>query len=284
MPFLDCHCHTERSDCSEDVSLERYAELAPVCGFSFAITDHSAHLFYPPDNKWAFWTDAAEALFEEHYQAGLARCARYVTDVRAVQTGGMLLGVELDVLPDGRMVFDPDLLDGLDLVLGAVHGIRALRQDRPLEEVVDEFKSRTLRLCELRVDALAHPFREWKSAKRAVPPGLMEWTVEAARDAGMALELNCHYQVPECDRPMIRLCAELGVPIAIGTDSHRSHEFGDFSYHRRLLAEEGLGDGEGLAMSVEACRREKGRNLFPSVVHSPETSPNGACLCKRTPL
>ena len=73
-----------------------------------------------------------------------------------------------------------------------------------------------------------------------------------------------HYRVEDCDRAMIRLCAELGVPIAIATDSHRSHEFGDFSYHERLLAEEGLAGGDGLLLTPEACERKKGRNLFPT--------------------
>lgn len=244
MQFFDCHCHTERSDCAEDVSLEMYVEIAQSSDAVFAITDHSAHLFYPPDKKWAFWGDEAEEVFEREHDAGVARCIEYVECLRAVQTGGMLVGVELDVLPDGRMVFAPELLGELDVVIGAVHGIRALSHDLPLAAVIDEYKSRTVRLCELGVQALAHPFREWAQKERAVPRSLIEWLVETAEEAGVALELNCHHEVPEYDLPMIRLCVEAGAPIAIGTDAHRAGEFGDFRYHKKMLRQAGVSEAD----------------------------------------
>lgn len=243
MRFFDCHCHTERSDCSEDVSLQMYVDLANSTDQVFAITDHSAHLFYPPGSPWAFWGDEAEDLFERHHHDGLARCEEYIRWVRDAQTGGMLVGVELDVFPDGRIVFDPDLLGELDMVLGAVHGLRAIAHELPLEDLISEYKTRTLRLCEVGVHALAHPFREWKQKEREVPPSLIEWLVETARDSGTALELNCHYEVPEYDLPMTRLCLDAGVPIAIGTDTHRSREFGEFAYHEDILRRAGVPEG-----------------------------------------
>ena len=244
MEFFDCHCHTERSDCTEDVTLEMYVEIAGREDCVFAITDHSAQVFYPPDNPWGFWGDGAEESFERHYEAGLARCEEYVEWVLGERTGGMLVGIELDVLPDGRMVFDPSLLPELEFVLGAVHGIRGLTHELPLDEVIDEYKFRTLRLCEFGVNALAHPFREWKIKQRDVPPDLIAWLVQTASETGVAIELNSHYTVPEYDVPMVRLCAEVGVPIAIATDTHASHEFGNFAYHEQVLCEAGVTESE----------------------------------------
>jgi len=243
MEFFDCHCHTERSACAEDVSLAMYTHIARRGGPAFAITDHSAHLFYPPGKAWSFWGDDARAVFDRHHAAGLTQCAEYVQWLREAQTGNMLVGVELDVFEDGTFVFDEDLLGELDIILGAVHGIRALSQDAPMAEVKREFKTRTLHLCELGVHALVHPFREFKQKSREVPLSLIEWLVETAADTGTALELNCHYQVPECDVPMLRLCAQAQVPIAIATDTHRAHEFGDFSYHREMLDAAGIEAG-----------------------------------------
>jgi len=240
MEFFDCHCHTERSACAENVSLAMYVELAARGNAPFAITDHSAHLFYPPEAKWAFWGDDADLLFREHYDAGIARCADYVAWLREAQTGQMLVGVELDVFYDGRLVFDPQLLSELDFIIGAVHGIRALNRELPLEDVVDELKTRTLHLAEAGADAIAHPFREWKQKKRDVPIEVVEWLVDTARDGDFALELNCHYKVPEADLAMVALCVERGVPIAIGTDTHRAHEFADFSYHEEILRQAGV--------------------------------------------
>jgi histidinol phosphatase-like PHP family hydrolase len=241
MEFFDCHCHTERSACIDGASLAMYVERARGGAPAFAITDHSAHLFYPPDNRWAFWTDDAERIYEECEEAGRARCREHLRWLRQAQTGCMLVGVELDALPDGRVVYDEDLLPELDIILGAVHSIRSLGREEPLDKVVAEFRTRTGTLLEVGVDVLVHPFREWAQRQREVPGEVMEWLVAAAGEARVALELNCHYPVPQCDVPMVRLCAEQGVKVAIGTDTHRPHEFGDFTYHERILAQAGLG-------------------------------------------
>lgn len=239
--FWDCHCHTERSACAEDVSLEFYRRRAlDDANCVFAITDHSAHLFYPPDNRWGFWTDRAEEIFESCYDEGIERCRDYVRWVRSAQTNGMLLGVELDCFEDGRVVFDPSLLGSLDIIVGAVHGQRKLKQEAPMEEVVTEFQIRVWRLFEAGAQVIAHPFREFAQRKREVPDTLIQWLVDAAADAGAALELNCHYVVREADERMVLRCLARGVPIAIGTDTHRAHEFADFSYHLDVLGEVGL--------------------------------------------
>ncbi len=244
MTFFDCHCHTERSACAEDVSLAMYAEIARTSDRVFAVTDHSAQLFYGPEHPWGFWQDDAEEKFAACYDEGMARCEDYVEWVRSAQTGGMLVGTELDVFYDGTLVFDPELLGELDFVIGAVHGARALKQELPLADVIDEFKTRTLHLCEAGVDALAHPFREWKQKERPVPLDLIDWLVTTAADAETSIELNCHYKVPEWDLPMLQRCVEVGVPIAIGTDTHRKREFGEFSYHEELLAQAGIAEAD----------------------------------------
>lgn len=240
MPFWDCHCHTERSACAEDVSLEFHRQHAlDDANYVFAITDHSAQLFYPPDNRWGFWGDQADEVFAACYDEGIERCRDYVRWVRGSQTNGMLVGVELDCFEDGRVVFDPALLGSLDIILGAVHGQRTLKREAPMDELVAEFQARVLRLFEAGAQVIVHPFREWAQKKRPIPDSLIQWLVDAAGDAGAALELNCHYKVREADERMVLRCLACGVPIAIGTDTHRAHEFADFSYHLDVL--QGLG-------------------------------------------
>ena len=69
---------------------------------------------------------------------------------------------------------------------------------------------------------------------------LLDWTVRLARDAGFALEINSHKQFPDVDLRMARLALELGVTLAIGTDTHRTQEFGEFAYHEEILRGAGL--------------------------------------------
>ena len=243
MGLFDCHCHTERSECADDVTLAKYVDIARTTNQVFVVTDHSAHIFYPPDKPWGLWGEEAETLFYRHYEEGIERAREYAATLLAARTGGMLAGIELDVLHDGAIVFDTDLLADLDFVLGAVHGIRGL-DGKDVERAVENQKTRTLALMETGVDVLAHPFREWAQQECELPGHLVEWIVHAARDAGVALEVNSHYAIPEFDLPMIRLCAENGVRLALGTDAHRMSEFGDFAYHREILQRAGIAESD----------------------------------------
>jgi len=238
--FFDCHTHTEFSSCAEDVSLRGYVEIAETTTQQFAITDHSAQIFYPPDQPWGFWGDQVYELFEASREGGRKRLDGYINTIRDAQCGGMLVGTELDVLPDGRKVFPDDLLKTLDLITGAVHSMPTLRDERPIDEVYDEFRFQVTALAGHGMDVLVHPFRLLLSGDVPVNDELLEWTVQTAAERGFALEINSHKQFPEHDLAMVRRALDLGVTIAIGTDSHRTEEFGDFSYHEQILREAGL--------------------------------------------
>ncbi len=238
--FCDCHTHSEFSACAEDVTLEGYAARAGDGSLHFAITDHSAQIFYPPEHRWGFWSDDAVELFEGCRAQGRRRIIEYVAAVRAVQRGNMLVGTELDVLPDGRMVFPEGVLGSLDVVLGAVHSMPTLRHERPLDEVYAEFRFQVKALAGYGMDVLVHPYRLLLGADVPVGAELIEWTVRCAAERGFALEINSHKRYVETDLAMIRAALEADVPLAIGTDTHRWSEFGDFSYHVEILQRAGL--------------------------------------------
>lgn len=237
--FIDLHVHSEYSSCAEDVSVAWWVELARG-GARFALTDHSAHIFFPPDRKWGLWTDEARALFEANREAGAERIRAYLRHVRSVQCGGMLIGTELDIMPDGRVVCPQELLGTLDVVLGAVHAMPTIRHQRPPEEVEAEFRFQVQTFAQLGVHALAHPFRILLAADYPVSDELLAWTVQVAADAGMALEINNHKPFPEHDVAMVRLALERGAKLVVGTDAHRRAEFGEFSYHEQILQRAGV--------------------------------------------
>ena len=238
--FIDTHTHSEYSACGEDVTVAGYADIARTTDNIFALTDHSAHLYFPPDRKWGFWSDEADEMFEACREDGPRRVREYLDYVRSLQCGGMLIGVELDIMPDGRIVYDEDMLGGLDVVLGAVHSMPTIRRKRLVAEVEDEFRFQTRRLGEIGVHALVHPFRQLLGSGYEVGEELMRWTVQTAADAGMALEINSHKVFPDHDLAMVRMALEAGVQLSIGTDAHRWAEFGGFSYHRDILDQAGV--------------------------------------------
>lgn len=238
--FFDCHTHTEFSSCAEDVTLQGYLEIARTSDQQFAVTDHSAQIFYPPDQRWGFWTEDAVELFEANIDDGSERIRHYVRTMRSAQCGGMFVGTELDVLPDGRKVFPEGLLESLDIILGAIHSMPTLKQERPVAEIYKEFRVQVEALAGHGMQVLVHPYRLILAAGVPVSDDLLDWTVRCARDAGFALEINSHKQFPDTDLAMVRLALEHGVTIATGTDTHRTEEFGDFRYHEQILLEAGL--------------------------------------------
>ncbi len=240
MDLFDCHCHSERSDCAEDVTLEWYARLARDSSQGFAITDHSAHIYYPADAKWAFWTSQSRDVFEQNREYGYAEVARYIADVRAAQTGGMMLGIELDMFIDGTPVCDEKRLGDFDIVLGAAHTWPALQNGAEQAIVEAEFKVMAQGLAALEVDILVHPFRPMLLKEYLVPDDLIKWLVEFAGEHNIALEINSHNICRDEDIHMAKLSCEQGVSLAVGTDTHRKSEFGDFSYHCEIA------DGVGI--------------------------------------
>lgn len=238
--FFDCHTHTEFSSCAEDVTLDAYVEIAATTDQCFAVTDHSAQVFYPPEQRWGFWTEDAVELYEANIDEGEERIHEYVSTLRAAQCGRMLVGTELDVLPDGRKVFPDGLLETLDVIGGAVHYMPTLRASRPVDEVYREFRLQVEALAGHGMHFLVHPYRLLLADDVPVTDEILRWTVEMAHEVGFALEINSHKQSPECDLRMTRMALEAGVPIAIGTDTHRMEEFADFSYQIEILYAAGL--------------------------------------------
>lgn len=244
VPF-DCHVHSSRSACAEDINDAWLFERAQNSGICFAVTDHTMHMYYEPEIAWALYRKDALRLFEARRDSGRQRILDYIATFRACPSPCLRVGLELDVLPDNQLMFDASLRPQLDLLLGAVHLLPTLVAEAPDAEVFAEFRLKTAILLDYGVEVLAHPFRILRAKNsRQVPADLMAWVVNEAQAHGTALEINSHYPFPEEDLQMIQLCREQGVKLAVGTDSHRQAEFGVFDYHRDMFARAGLTEEE----------------------------------------
>ena len=103
----DLHCHTTLSDGKN--SLEEMAEAAIDRGYSYlAVTDHSATHGFGNDVQ----PDALRRRIEE---VGGAQRETLPKGFR------LLSGSEVNILPDGDLDYDDDLLDELDWVVASVH-------------------------------------------------------------------------------------------------------------------------------------------------------------------
>jgi DNA polymerase (family 10) len=133
----------------------------------------------------------------------------------------VLRAIEMNLSPEGEGDMDPDVLAGLDLVLGAFHS-----RLRVTEDQTDRY------LAALRnptVHVLAHPRgRRWNTR-----PGLQaDWprVFAAAADAGVALEIDAFPDRQDLEVSLVEVARETGMWISMGTDAHRLEEHGHLEF------------------------------------------------------
>jgi DNA polymerase (family X) len=191
----DLHAHTDWSDGRHP--LERLIEAAQARGYEYIIvSDHSKS------------STIAGGLTAGELRAQIEK-------IRAMQPHyriRILTGCECDVLADGTMDFPDELLAELDVVLGAVHS--RFKQNRA------EMTTRIVRgLGNPHVDILVHPTGRLIGSREPYDVDLEAVFAAAARH-GKAVEVNCSPARLDLKDTHARRAAELGIPIAISTDTH----------------------------------------------------------------
>ncbi len=208
----DVHMHTTASDGRN--SIVEMAEAAAARGLSYiAITDHTKAL------AMTGGLDEKRAL--EH----IAR----IREIDSQMKGRIRVfcGIEVDILADGALDLDDEVLAQMDVVIASVHS----RFDQPQEEMT----ARVLRAIENPyVRILGHP--TGRLLLRREPFAMDTGAVlRRAAELGVAVE---HNAAPErldlCDRDL-RLAKELGCRVVISTDAHTTSVIGKMEYGIRQL-------------------------------------------------
>jgi DNA polymerase (family 10) len=191
----DLHAHTEWSDGHHP--LAQLVEAAEARGYEYVIvSDHSLSL------------TIANGLTVERLRAQREA-------IRALQINHrirILAGTECDILADGRLDFPDEVLAELDVVLAAVHS--RFKQSRA------EMTARIVSaLGHPHVDVLAHPTGRRIGSREPYDVDL-DAVFAAARAHGKAVEINSSPERLDLSDAHARRAAEVGVPIAISTDTH----------------------------------------------------------------
>ena len=195
----DLHCHTTASDGT--ASIEQMAVAARDAGYEYlAVTDHSA--------SFGFGDEVSPDRLREQ-----------IAQIRAIGLDGLqlLAGSEVNILPDGSLDYDDELLGELDWVIASVHSSFRMSSE--------EMTARMIRAIEHPlVDAIGHPSGR-KLERRAPYSFDVERVIEAAARTGTMLEINSNPDRRDLNDIDARAAAAAGVPIVINTDSHRTAGF-----------------------------------------------------------
>lgn len=192
----DLHMHTTASDGKG--SLREMADAAIALGHAYiAITDHSKTL------------EVANGLDER-------RLVEQGGQIRAMEDRlgriRLLRGIEVDILPDGELDLERSVLRDLDWVVASVHSDFDLPEDRMTERLLRVIDSGL-------VDCIGHPTGRMLGIRDGYRYD-MEKVLHACLRAGVAMEVNGSPKRMDLDDVHARQCRELGVMVAIDTDSH----------------------------------------------------------------
>ncbi len=202
----DLHNHTNASDGT--ATIEEMAEAAKALGYEYlAITDHS---------KAMAMTNGLS----------VERVIKHAENIRAIsgRLNGitLLAGSEVDILADGRMDYEDEVLRELDIVIASPH--LSLKQD---EKKATE---RMLRAIENRyVNIIGHPTGRLLNKRQGLPLD-MPRLFKAAAESGTAMEINAGYPRLDLDEYNARAAVAAGVFLSIDTDAHSTGELEGIHY------------------------------------------------------
>jgi len=190
----DLHMHTIASDGRN--TIREMAEAARDHGYEYiAITDHSAtHGFnndVPPDEL-----------------------ERQLERVRELDVDGItvLAGTEGNVLPDGSLDYEDDLLARLDWVVASVHTSFRMPEREMTDRMVAAIEHPL-------VDAIGHPTGRMLGRREGYALDI-ERVIEAAARTGTFLEINSNANRRDLPDVYARAAAEAGVTLVIDSDAH----------------------------------------------------------------
>jgi len=192
----DLQMHSTWSDGKH--SIRAMAEACRDRGYAYmAITDHSQRV------------TVAGGLDAERLEAQWAEIDGVRKEVEGLE---IFRSMEVDILRDGSLDLDEEHLTGLDLVLVSVHSYFDLPRGEQTQRIVRA-------LAHPEVDILAHP--TGRRINRRDPYEVeIEEVLSAAREHGVAVELNAHPERLDLKDLHVYRARELGVPVVISTDAH----------------------------------------------------------------
>ena len=192
----DLQLHTTWSDGAH--SLADLAAGVQAKGYQYmAVTDHSKSV------------TVAKGMDE-------ARVVQMIAEVRSLNRRlkrfRVLAGCEVDILADGSLDFPDEILAQLDLVQVSVHSRFKMSREEMTARIVRAVRHPLVHI-------LGHPTGRL-IGERAAYEVDMEAVLQAARVAGIAVEINASPSRLDLNDLHARRAKDLGIPITISTDAH----------------------------------------------------------------
>jgi putative hydrolase len=192
----DCHLHSTWSDGGAPIAA--MASTAIALGHEYMVlTDHSPRL------------TIAHGLNRE-------RLLRQFEEIAALNEQlapfRILTGMEVDILEDGSLDLDDDLLERLDVVVASVHSKLRMERHAMTERMV-------IAVASPHVDILGHCTGRL-IGKRPASVFDPDYVFAACKQFGTAVEINCRPERLDPPRELLDVAIDHGCWFSIDTDAH----------------------------------------------------------------
>ncbi len=228
------HTHTTYSDGLH--SVEEMAKAAQHLGYQYiGITDHSKAAFYAnglkEDRIFAQWEEI-DKLNGQFFNFKI------------------LKGIECDILNDGSMDYNEEILRGFDFVIASVHSNLKMNEEKATARIIKAVENQY-------VTILGHPTGRLLLSREGYPLD-HEKVIDACAANGVTIELNAHPWRLDVDWTWIPRARERGVLISINPDAHSTAGIKDIRYGIMAARKGGL-DAAGClnTRSVEGFLEKK---------------------------
>lgn len=126
----------------------------------------------------------------------------------------ILKGIECDILPDGSLDYDENILKSLDFVIGAIHSNFKKNVTQRMEKALENPY----------LTVLAHPTGRLISKREGYDVDLGS-VLDKANKEGKILEINAYYDRLDLDEHSAREAYKKGIKLMINTDAHNLRMF-----------------------------------------------------------
>ncbi len=233
----DLHLHSTASD--GRATIVEMAEAASDRGYGYlAVTDHSAtHGF-------------GNHVTPDELRRQIERVALANEKLDGIT---VLAGTETNVLPDGSVDYEDDLLAELDWVVASVHTSFRMAETEMTARIVAALESPY-------VDLLGHP--TGRLIGRREPYAVdMDAVIDAAARTGTFLEINANPNRRDLSEVYARQAATAGVKLVIDSDAHgpetlENMRFGVATARRAWLTREDVANTRTLAQ-LKKLRKQR---------------------------
>ena len=202
----ELHAHTRASD--GGMPLEELVKQAKQRGFhTIAVTDHSKSSIQ------------ANGLSVERLLEQIDEVHQLAKKTKGIK---ILAGSEVDIMVDGKLDYDDDVLAQLDHVVASPHTVLSQDDKAATKRLIKAIEHPSVRI-------LGHPTGRLIGRREGLSPD-MKKVIDAAVANDTALELNAHWHRLDLRDTHLRACVEAGCLIAINCDVHSPSDFDNLRY------------------------------------------------------